>query len=48
MEELLPSLKVIISDGGTQTLMPLDSFNKTEEIAPAQESAVTGEEGEEE
>ena len=48
MEELLPSLKVIISDGGTQTLMPLDGFNKTEEIAPAQESAVTGEEGEEE
>ena len=48
MEELLPSLKVIISDGGTQTLMPLDSFNKTEEIAPVQESAVTGEEGEEE
>lgn len=35
MEELLPSLKVIISDGGTQTLMPLDSFNKNEEIAPA-------------
>ena len=27
MEELLPSLKVIISDGGTQTLMPLDSFS---------------------
>ncbi|MBO4889928.1 MAG: FtsH protease activity modulator HflK [Lachnospiraceae bacterium] len=48
MEELLPSLKVIISDGGTQTLMPLDSFNKTEESAPVQESAVTGEEGEEE
>ncbi len=30
MEELLPSLKVIISDGGTQTMMPLDSFTKTE------------------
>ena len=29
MEELLPSMKVIISDGGTQTLMPLDSFNGT-------------------
>ena len=29
MEELLPSLKVIISDGGTQTLMPLDSFNSS-------------------
>ena len=31
MEELLPSLKVIISDGGTQTLMPLDSFSKAED-----------------
>ncbi len=30
MEELLPSLKVIISDGGTQTLMPLDSFNASQ------------------
>ncbi len=28
MEELLPSLKVIITDGGTQTLMPLDSFSE--------------------
>lgn len=27
MEELLPSLKVIITDGGTQTLMPLDNFS---------------------
>lgn len=47
MEELLPSLKVIISDGGTQTLMPLDSFNATEpaaDTAPAQ----TENEGEEE
>ncbi len=30
MEELLPSMKVIISDGGTQTLMPLESFNAPE------------------
>ncbi len=44
MEELLPSLKVIISDGGTQTLMPLDSFNsapaaqvQTEETVEAQQ-----------
>ncbi len=36
MEELLPNLKVIISDGGTQTLMPLDSFNKTETVTSAQ------------
>ncbi|MCR5301628.1 MAG: FtsH protease activity modulator HflK [Lachnospiraceae bacterium] len=34
MEELLPSLKVIISDGSTQTLMPLDSFSAdTQETA---------------
>ncbi len=40
MEELLPSLKVIISDGGTQTLMPLDAFNKAEDTpAPAAEGA---------
>lgn len=39
MEELLPSLKVIISDGGTQTLMPLDSFNGTSASSPAQEEA---------
>ncbi len=49
MEELLPSLKVIISDGGTQTLMPLDSFSKTDEPVPAgtvpeEQTEVTGEE----
>ncbi len=38
MEELLPSLKVIISDGGTQTLMPLDSFNQEASSAPVVES----------
>ena len=31
MEDLLPSLKVIISDGGTQTMMPLDSFSTVTE-----------------
>ena len=36
MEELLPSLKVVISDGGTQTLMPLDSFSTVEAAAPAE------------
>ena len=48
MEELLPSLKVIISDGGTQTLMPLDSFNKAEstEPAPAAEDTENGQEEE--
>ncbi len=29
MEDVLPSLKVIISDGSTQTMLPLDSFNTT-------------------
>lgn len=47
MEELLPSLKVIISDGGTQTLMPLDSFNSTTEVVPQTEEAeVQQQEGE--
>ena len=46
MEELLPSLKVIISDGGTQTLMPLDSFSKTDEEAPS--AAVSDENAQEE
>jgi membrane protease subunit HflK len=27
MEQILPGLKVIITDGNTQTMMPLDSFN---------------------
>ncbi len=39
MEELLPSLKVIISDGGTQTLMPLDSFGAAAEAAANTEPA---------
>ena len=39
MEELLPSLKVIISDGGTQTLMPLDSFNSASGSVPQTENS---------
>ena len=27
MEQILPGLKVIITDGNTQTMMPLDSFS---------------------
>ena len=27
MEEVLPDLKIIVTDGNTQTLMPLESFN---------------------
>ncbi len=45
MEELLPSLKVIISDGGTQTLMPLESFSTQTDsepsAAPAEPEEVT-------
>lgn len=29
MESVLPSLKVIVTDGGTETLLPLDSFSVT-------------------
>ena len=27
MEEVLPDLKVIVTDGSTQTLLPLESFS---------------------
>ncbi len=30
MEEILPGIKVVISDGQTQTMLPLDSFTGTE------------------
>lgn len=30
MEELLPSMKVIISDGQTETMLPLESFTETD------------------
>ncbi|MCR4694133.1 MAG: FtsH protease activity modulator HflK [Pseudobutyrivibrio sp.] len=30
MEDILPDLKVIITDGSTQTMLPLDSFSTTE------------------
>ncbi len=46
MEDLLPSLKVIISDGGTQTLMPLDSFSEV--TAADTTTVVTEDNGEEE
>ncbi len=39
MEELLPSLKVIISNGGTQTLMPLESFSSPAESETPTEPA---------
>ena len=31
MEEVLPSLKVVITDGGTQTMLPLESFTAVSE-----------------
>ena len=31
MEEVLPGLKVIVTDGGTQTMLPLESFTATDE-----------------
>ncbi|HAG69937.1 MAG TPA: FtsH protease activity modulator HflK, partial [Lachnospiraceae bacterium] len=50
MEELLPSLKVIITDGTTETLLPLDSFSKevSEPTAsePAGSEKTSGREGE--
>ncbi len=52
MEDLLPSLKVIISDGGTQTMMPLDSFasgDPAEDVEmTADQTTNVNEEGEEE
>lgn len=30
MEEILPGLKVVITDGSTQTMLPLESFSSTE------------------
>ena len=42
MEDLLPSLKVIISDGGTQTMMPLDSFST---VAEGSDSVAAGDAG---
>ena len=41
MEDILPDLKVIISDGGTETLLPLDSFsgNGTDDSSGSADSA---------
>lgn len=54
MEELLPSLKIIITDGTTDTIYPLESFaditsnttNNYTEAQPAENTETTGEEGE--
>lgn len=43
MEELLPSLKVYIMDGGsTQTLLPLESFSSGPSLPPSQPPAPEG------
>ena len=41
MEDILPDLKVIITDGNTETLLPLDSFSGTDQPA-ADEGTETG------
>jgi membrane protease subunit HflK len=41
MEDVLPSLKVIITDGGTQTMLPLESFSSVE--SPEANNNVEGE-----
>ena len=30
MEQIMPGLKVVITDGGTQTMLPLESFTDPE------------------
>ncbi len=45
MEDILPGLKVIITDGQTETLLPLESFAGTDDAAaPAAEEETKGEE----
>ncbi|MCR4755441.1 MAG: FtsH protease activity modulator HflK [Lachnospiraceae bacterium] len=41
MEDVLPSLKVIITDGGTQTMLPLESFSSV--VSPEANNNVEGE-----
>ncbi len=43
MEEVLPSLKVIITDGGTQTMLPLESFSEYNVTGAETESTDTQE-----
>ncbi|MBR6238756.1 MAG: FtsH protease activity modulator HflK [Lachnospiraceae bacterium] len=41
MEDVLPSLKVIITDGGTQTMLPLESFSSV--VSPEVNTETEGE-----
>ena len=44
MEKILPDLKVIITDGKTQTMYPLDSFNSTGTTSKASSNKADSEE----
>ena len=44
MEEILPDLKVYVTDGNTQTLLPLDSFSQTVTAEGAGAAAAAGRE----
>lgn len=48
MEDILPELKVYVTDGGTQKMLPLDSFSKVEAAEKAAESAEKNPAGEKE
>ena len=41
MEDILPDLKVIVTDGGTQTMLPLESFSTVTETTATTEAATT-------
>lgn len=45
MEEILPGIKVVISDGQTQTMLPLDSFTDSEDSAGIERTAEDDGEG---
>ena len=45
MEDVLPNMKVIITDGDTQTMLPLDSFTEAGADGTAAGSVVSGTSG---
>ena len=50
MEELMPNVKVIITDGSTQTMLPLDDFASSSDAQPmtATEDTASGNDNTEE
>ena len=44
MEELMPNVKVIITDGSTQTMLPLDDFTDVDGDSETQSSGIAAEE----